>query len=938
MRLKHFLVVAFMFVVGLATAQEMGQIPVDKNVRIGKLQNGLTYYIRHNDWPEHVANFYIAQRVGSIQENDDQRGLAHFLEHMAFNGSEHFPDSTLLEFTRGLGVEFGSNLNAYTSIDQTVYRVCDVPTKRQSALDSCVLILKDWSNGLTLAGSEIDKERGVIHQEWQLRSSASQRIFERVLPKLYPGSKYGVRLPIGLMSVVDNFKYQELRDYYHKWYRPDNQAIIIVGDVDVDHIENLIKELWKDVKVPANAAQVVDEPVPDNDTPIYVFDKDKEMPYSSIGIAMKHDPVPDQMKSSPVYYIQQYMKNLVAMMFNQRLSDLTLKADCPFTSAYGYDGEYIYSKTKDAFQIDANAKDGRDLDALKAIYREAQRVRQFGFTQGEFDRSKAEILSQYEDAYNNRNKIRNSQYGDEYRDNYLEHEPIPGIEWEYRFINQIAKVPQLGLEAVNEFAKELISDNDTNLVVTDFAQEKEGKVYPTEAQMQEAVNSVRAEKLEPYVDNAKNEPLLDEKTLPKAGKITGEKENKQLGYKELTLSNGAKVILKHTDFKQNDILFYATSKGGKSLYGPADYLNLRYVNNAVSASGLGNFSNNELSKALYGKQVSVNSSISNYWQTLQGSTTPKDLETLMQLVYLRFTGVKKDQESYDAAMQRIRLSLQNKDLTPEAVFSDSLQVTMYGHNPRFKPTEASDIDKINYDRMLQIYKERFAGPGQFTYYFVGNFDEAKLRPLLEKYIACLPKGKKENYKEFPMYVDGDNVNKFSRKMETPKAIAFDFYHVPMAYTLDNSVLVDAAGQVLSMVYLKQIREDASAAYSVGASGGLSKIGSKSIALMQDYCPMDPNKVDQATGLLVSGLKDCTEKVDADKVQKVKEYMLKQADEDAKDNGHWLGILNDYIENGVDFQTGYKDAVNALTPERIAAFLKSLVAAGNHTDVVMTPIK
>ena len=938
MRLKHFLVVAFMFVVGLATAQEMGQIPVDKNVRIGKLQNGLTYYIRHNDWPEHVANFYIAQRVGSIQENDDQRGLAHFLEHMAFNGSEHFPDSTLLEFTRGLGVEFGSNLNAYTSIDQTVYRVCDVPTKRQSALDSCVLILKDWSNGLTLAGSEIDKERGVIHQEWQLRSSASQRIFERVLPKLYPGSKYGVRLPIGLMSVVDNFKYQELRDYYHKWYRPDNQAIIIVGDVDVDHIENLIKELWKDVKVPANAAQVVDEPVPDNDTPIYVFDKDKEMPYSSIGIAMKHDPVPDQMKSSPVYYIQQYMKNLVAMMFNQRLSDLTLKADCPFTSAYGYDGEYIYSKTKDAFQIDANAKDGRDLDALKAIYREAQRVRQFGFTQGEFDRSKAEILSQYEDAYNNRNKIRNSQYGDEYRDNYLEHEPIPGIEWEYQFINQIAKVPQLGLEAVNEFAKELISDNDTNLVVTDFAQEKEGKVYPTEAQMQEAVNSVRAEKLEPYVDNAKNEPLLDEKTLPKAGKITGEKENKQLGYKELTLSNGAKVILKHTDFKQNDILFYATSKGGKSLYGPADYLNLRYVNNAVSASGLGNFSNNELSKALYGKQVSVNSSISNYWQTLQGSTTPTDLETLMQLVYLRFTGVKKDQESYDAAMQRIRLSLQNKDLTPEAVFSDSLQVTMYGHNPRFKPTEASDIDKINYDRMLQIYKERFAGPGQFTYYFVGNFDEAKLRPLLEKYIACLPKGKKENYKEFPMYVDGDNVNKFSRKMETPKAIAFDFYHVPMAYTLDNSVLVDAAGQVLSMVYLKQIREDASAAYSVGASGGLSKIGSKSIALMQDYCPMDPNKVDQATGLLVSGLKDCTEKVDADKVQKVKEYMLKQADEDAKDNGHWLGILNDYIENGVDFQTGYKDAVNALTPERIAAFLKSLVAAGNHTDVVMTPIK
>ncbi|WP_223928435.1 M16 family metallopeptidase [Prevotella lacticifex] len=938
MRIKHFLVVAFMFVAAMATAQQMPTIPVDKNVRIGKLPNGLTYYIRHNEWPEHVANFYIAQRVGSIQENEDQRGLAHFLEHMAFNGSEHFPDSTLLEFTRGLGVEFGSNLNAYTSIDQTVYRVCDVPTKRQSALDSCVLILKDWSNGLTLAGSEIDKERGVIHQEWQLRSSAGQRIFERVLPRLYPGSKYGVRLPIGLMSVVDNFKYKELRDYYHKWYRPDNQAIIIVGDVDVDHMENLIKELWKDATVPANAAQVKEEPVPDNDTAIYVFDKDKEMPYSQISIAMKHDPMPDEMKSNPTYYMMDYMKSLISMMFNQRLREATLKADCPFTSAYGYDGEYIYSKTKDAFQIEANAKDGRDLDALKALYREAQRVRQFGFTQGEFDRSKAEILSQYEDAYNNRNKIRNSQFGDEYRDNYLDHDPIPGIEWEYQFINQIANMPQLGLETVNKFAKELITDNDTNLVVTDFAQEKAGKTYPTEAEMADAVKAVRAEKLTPYVDNAKNEPIVDEKKLPKAGKIKSEKDNKQLGFKVLTLSNGAKVVLKHTDFKQNDIVFYAEAKGGKSLYGPADYLNVKYLNNAVAASGFGNFSNSELQKALYGKQVSISSGISNFWQTLNGSTTPKDLETLMQLVYLRFTGIQKDQESYDAAMQRTRLALQNKDLTPEAVFSDSLQNTIYGHNPRFAPQQASDLDKISYDRMLQIYKERFANAGQFTFYFVGNFDEAKLRPLIEKYIACLPAGKKENFKEITIYPDGNATNKFSRKMETPKAIAFDFMHMPMAYNVDNSVLADAAGQVLSMVYLKQIREDASAAYSVGAYGGLTMIGTKSIALMQDYCPMDPNKVDQATGLLVSGLKECAVKVDADKVQKVKEFMLKQADEDAKDNSHWLDILSTYVNYGVDFQTGYKQAVNALTPERIAAYLKSLSAAGNHASVVMTPQK
>lgn len=938
MKLKHFLVVAFMFVAAVVSAQQMPAVPVDKNVRIGKLSNGLTYYIRHNEWPEHVANFYIAQRVGSIQENEDQRGLAHFLEHMAFNGSEHFPDSTLLEFTRSLGVEFGSNLNAYTSIDQTVYRVCDVPTARQSALDSCVLILKDWSNGLTLDGKEIDKERGVIHQEWQLRSSATQRIFERVLPKLYPGSKYGERLPIGLMQVVDNFKYKELRDYYHKWYRPDNQAIIIVGDVDVDHMENLIKDLWKDVVVPADAAQVVDEPVPDNDTPIYVFDKDKEMPYSIISIAMKHDPFPDEMKSSVVYYIQEYAKGLISLMLNQRLSDAVLNPDCPFTSASAYDGEYIYSKTKDAFQLDATAKDGRDLDALKALYREAERVRQFGFTQGEFDRAKAEILSQYENAYNNRNKIRNSQFGDEYRDNYLDKEPIPGIEWEYQFISQIANMPQLGVEAINEIAKEYISSSDTNLVVMEFAQEKEGKVYPTEAQMAEAVNAVRAEKLEPYVDNAKNEPLLDETTLPKPGKIKSEKENKQLGYKELTLSNGARVILKKTDFKENEIQFQAMAKGGKSLYGSDDYLNLRYIDIVLGHSGLGNFTSNELTKALYGKQVSVGRGIGNFYQYLSGSTTPKDLETMMQLIYLNFTNVAKDQEAYNSAEQRLRLQLQNKDLTPESAFSDSLTVTIYGHNQRFAPMDIADLDKISTDRMFEIAKERFANPSQFVYYFVGNFDEATLRPLIEKYIACLPKGKAEDWKQIATYADGDKDCKFTRKMETPKAIAFEFWHEPMAYTLENKVLADAAGQILSMVYLKQIREDASAAYSVGAVGVLSRQGGKANALLQAYCPMDPNKADQAVALLASGMKENTIKVDADKVDKVREYMLKQADEDAKSNGHWMDVIDEYVWTGVDFETNYKSVVSALTPEKIANFLKGISNSGNHNEVVMLPEK
>ena len=937
MKLKQLLVVVLLSIAAMASAQ-MPKIPVDPNVKIGHLDNGLTYYIRQNNWPEHVANFYIAQRVGSIQENEDQRGLAHFLEHMAFNGSEHFPDSTLLDYTRSIGVEFGSDLNAYTGIDQTVYRICNVPTQRESALDSCLLILKDWSNGLTLDDKEIDQERGVIHQEWQMRSSGSMRIFERLLPKLYPGSKYGERLPIGLMSVVDNFKYKELRDYYHKWYRPDNQAIIVVGDIDPAKVEAQIKELWKDAVTPANAAKVVDEPVPDNDKAIYLFDKDKEMPYNLVSVAMKHDVTTNEEKESFEYLLSNYFKNIVAMMLNQRLSDAAQKADCPFIQASSSDGQFIYSKTKDAFSLDAVAKEGKICETLEAVYREAQRARQYGFTAGEYDRMKSEYLSQLESAYTNRNKIKNDQYGDEYRDHFLDNEPIPGIEVEYQVMKQLVSMPDLSVDVINEGLQELISDNDTNLVVYVMGQEKDGATYPSEADLASCIAKVRGEKLEAYVDNVKNEPLVDVTQLPKKGKIVKETENKTLGYKELTLSNGARVILKKTDYKDNQVLFQAMAKGGKGLYGDKDNVNLKLFDDVIGASGLGEFSNNELSKALLGKQANVACQLSSYYQSLGGSCVPKDIETLLQLVYLNFKSVKKDMDSYNSLMQQYEVQLKSKGLSPESAFGDSVSTTLYGHSPRTAPLELSDLSKVNYDRILQIQKERFANAGQFVYYFIGNFDEATLRPLIEQYIGCLPKGKAEKWKDAPEFAKGTVVNNFKRKMETPKAIALDVYHQPMAYNVDNAVLVDAAAQVLTMVYLKTIREDASAAYSVGAGGSLQRRGDKAIALIQDYCPMDPNKCDQAIGLLESGMKENTVSVDADKVEKIKTTMLKNLDEQLKTNGFWLDNIDEYVWTGVDLVSGYRNAVQSLTPAKIAAFLKGLVSTNNHIQVVMLPEK
>ncbi len=587
MKMKKFFAVMLLMVMALSTsnlkAQSLGPIPVDEEVRIGKLDCGLTYYIRHNDYPEHRVNFYIAQRVGSIQEEESQRGLAHFLEHMAFNGSEHFngEGKSIIDYTRSLGVAFGKDLNAYTSIAETVYNINDVPSynindvpsTRQSAIDSCLLILKDWSNGLLLTDEEIDKERGVIHEEWRLRRSAQQRMLENQLETLYPDSKFGKRMPIGLMEIVDNFPYQVLRDYYHKWYRPDNQALVIVGDVDVDHIEAQIKELFKGMTLDPNAAQVVDEPVPDNEQPIIVIDKDKEQQYSQVYVMFKHDATSKEEKGDLMYMIEQYATSIMGQMLNARLAEAAQEPDCPFLQAYAYDGNYLFANTKDALTLICVPKEGQTEAATQALVTEAMRAAKHGFTGTEYVRAKEEYLSQLEKQYNERNKISNASLASQYYRNYLDNEPIPSIEQEYQIMNMLA--PQLPVELINSVLPDLITTDGKNLVIMNFNQEKDGAVYPTYDGLKGAVDAGLAAQVEAYVDNVKQEPLIA--TLPKAGKIVKEKENTTLGYKELELSNGARVILKKTDFKENEIRMNAFQRGGSSLYGEQDWANTQLM-------------------------------------------------------------------------------------------------------------------------------------------------------------------------------------------------------------------------------------------------------------------------------------------------------------------------------------------------------------------------
>ena len=872
--------------------------------------------------------------MGSIQEDDDQRGLAHFLEHMAFNGSKHFKGNELLRWCESIGVKFGTDLNAYTSIDQTVYNISNVPTTREGIVDSCLLILYDWADGLLLEQEEIEKERGVIHEEWRLRTSAQQRMLERDLPKLYPGSKYGHRMPIGLMEIIDNFERPFLQAYYEKWYRPDNQAIIVVGDVDVNKVEEKIKGMFADIKLPENPEKVVKYPVPDNAEPIIVIDKDKEQRYNIMEVLMKHEAFPDTLKGTMAYLITDYIKDAALSMLRDRLKEYAEKPESPFLQAFASDGQYLLSNTVDAFELGFLPKEGQTEAALTAVLTEARRAAEFGFTPTEYNRFKADFTSNLDKQYSNKDKRFNSQFVNQYVQHFIDNDPIPSIDYTYETMKQI--IPVIPIEAINEVAKQLISQKDSNLVVLNFNNEKEGAVYPTEDGVKKAIAAARAAQIEAYVDNVKDEPLMT--TMPKKGSVKKETKNDKFGYTELELSNGVKVVLKKTDLKKDQVILRGEGFGGSALYGEKDFANIKMFDDVVEASGLGNFTHTELEKALAGKIASASLSMSTYRQNVSGSSTPKDVETMLQLVYLYFTNINKDQKSFDNMMSTTETMLKNRLLQPENVLNDSVQATFSCHNPRFKSIEASELKNVSYDRVLQIAKERTANAAAYTFTIIGNYDEATIRPLIEQYIASLPSKKKvEKAKKVDTDFKGKVLNHFKHKAETPKAIAVMYwYSNNLPYNLENSIKATIAGQILSMEYLKKIREDASAAYTVGAAASMSRNDFDTEAYILAQCPMKPEKADIANQILRDEVNAMAKTCDADKLQKVKEYLLKNVGDQRKQNSYWLGRINTWRKYGMDFDTDYEKVVNAQTTESISAFVAELLKAGNAAEVIMMP--
>ena len=932
MRLKKIFAAALLLLsVGNAMAQ-MPPIPVDKNVKIGHLENGLTYYIRHNAFPEHVASFYIAQKVGSINENDDQRGLAHLLEHLAFNGTEHFKGNSLQDYLQSIGVEYGRNLNAYTSIDKTVYYFTDVPTTRTSAVDSCMLILKDWSNGISLTKEAINDERDVVHNEYRLRMVGQQLMLERNLPKLYQGEKYGYRMPIGLMSVVDGCDPETLRAYYRKWYRPDNQAIIIVGDIDVDHVEAQIKKLFSGIKVPKNAAKVVPVPVADNDTAIYVIDKNKEQKFDMINIMMKTDAYPDSLKGNMAYLVMGYLRSVVGSMFDARLAEQTREADCPFLQGSAGIGSYLISGTKDAFSISGVAKPGKVKEAYAAFLREAKRVRDFGFTATEYARAKENFMSGMETMYENRNKMKNEQFTTQYVDHFTDNEPIPSLEDEYKIYQMI--VPSFTVEHINDAMKNLISETDTNFVSMVLMKEAEGVSYPTEQELAAIVKQVRGEKLEAYVDNVKQEPLMA--SAPKAGSIKKVVENKVLGFKKLTLSNGAKVVLKKTDYEDNEIRVAGSANVGYSAF-QNDPVNAANASTVCEVRGLAGFTGNDLQKMLAGKQCSVGLTMSPFRHGIAGTSTPKDLETMMQLLYLSMTNLTKDEKAFENLKNTYTTVLSNKSNNPNMVYQDSIQSTLYLGNKLALLPNVEDIQNINYDRVLDMQKQLYGNAKDFTFYFVGNYDEKVLLPLIEQYIASLPnKGMKLKNQKIP-YAKGEVKNIFTKAMENPQSQAREMWFVKLpAYTQKTAVLADISARLLEMKYLRSIREELSAAYSTGASCGLIFDYDGKLALtINGTAQLNPDKVDAAVPCFFKGMEETIAAPDANDLQKVKEILLKQAGVDEKTNSYWMQVLSMYDLRKVDTHTNYREMVKSVTAQQISDFLKNVVLkSGNHFEVIM----
>jgi zinc protease len=916
----------------LAAQEAPEKLPMAPEVRYGKLDNGLTYYIRHNEQPKQRCEFHIAQSVGAILEEDHQNGLAHFLEHMAFNGTQHFPGKEIINYFESVGVNFGGNINAYTSLDETVYRLSDVPTYREGIIDSALLVMHDWSCGLLLLSEEIDAERGVILEEWRTRRNADWRIWSQMQQKMYPGTQYAKRDVIGDTAVINNFDYQAIRDYYHKWYGPDNQAIVVVGDINVDTIEAKIKALWADVPRRANFGERPIYTVNHNDKPLVALVTDKEAQNSRITLQYKFDQLPEIMQGTAQAYMLEEVRDLACEMLRNRFTELSMDPNASFAGAYCYYGGMV--KQMDAFLAIIVPKEGRETDAFNDIVFQLEKMHRYGFTNAELERVKSDKLNELEKLYNERNTQKNISLARECIRHFEDGEPMPGIEWEREFLQ--ATLPLVSVDAVNRVAQSLIHPNPTVAV---SGPEKEGVNLPSE----ELIIATLAAQGDLAIEAPKEEQVDTQlvKKAPRKGSVKSVAKNEGFGFTQWTLSNGIRVIIRPTEFKADEILVRAFSKGGYSLVEDADLPSAELATTIMEMSGLGTFNATQLQKALTGKTVSASAKINDNTEIIDGSCAVKDFETLLQLIYLGFTAPRRDEEAFQTTMNLLRTQLANRDKNPKAAFSDSVSMMSSNHSAREILFNNEMLDRVNLDKAMEVYKARFANPADFTFIFVGNInpDDPKVREAVSLWLGGL-KGKKTREQVLDRNVrvaPGLQKNYFTRAMETSTAtnrVQYTSYDIP--YTMTNDVTMELIGRILSTRYLESIREREGGSYGVGTYGYMSPLPVPQAGLIMQF-DTDPLKQERLMQIIHEEVQTIIDNGPlASDLQKEKESMLKDYQEDLEKNTFWRRTLYLYHMYGTNEIRDYKATVEAVTAETIQETLRQLVAAGNMFEVVMMP--
>ena len=901
--------------------------PVDPNITVGKLANGLHYYIRENKTPENRAELRLVVNAGSILEDEDQQGLAHFVEHMAFNGSRNFAKLELVEFMESIGMRFGPDLNAYTSFDETVYMLT-IPTDKPEIMDTAFRIMEDWAHGLALEDREIDKERGVIIEEWRLGQGAMARLRDKQFPVLLKGSRYAERLPIGKKEIIESFEYEVLRRFYREWYRPDLMAVIAVGDFDRARIEAKITEHFQGLKNPevARARSVFD--VPDYQETLFTIATDREVPYTSVAVYHK---LPARDQSTVGFYRQGIVERLYSGMLNRRLSELTQKPDPPFIYAYSSRGALV--RTKDSYTLMASTKeDGIEL-GLRAVFLESERVARHGFTATELDRQKQDLLRSMERAYAEQGKQNSGMFAAEFIRSFLQGEPIPGIAFEFELHSRF--VPEITLEEINGLGKEWITES--NRVVLVSAPEKEGLTVPTEEDLRSVLESVGDTDVAPYEDAVSDEPLMPD--VPEPSEIVSTSIRQDMNITEWGLANGVRVVLMPTEHKKDEILFRAISPGGTSLAADEDHIPAQTATQVIGSSGLGNFNPIDLRKKLTGKVAVARPFIGQHEEGLSGSASPKDLETLFQLIHLVVTAPRTDAALFQSLTGRMKAQLANRKAMPEVVFFDTFGRIMTQDHMRARPMTVESVDLMDLDGSLAFYRDRFADAGDFTYIFVGNIDLSAFEPLVKRYLATLPStGREETWRDLGVRPPRGVITRTVHKGMEPKSMTAIAFTGPFQYDTDHRNAIRALCTVMETRLRNALREDRGGTYGVGIRPGYDRIPEESYSIMINV-GTDPERIEELSRVVFEEI----EKIKAegpteDEVRNVKEAEMRDFETSIESNGWWLNQLVFRYRTGED-PAGlltFRESLDRLDREMIQAAARTYFDTDNYVQVTLLP--